>query len=364
MISSKQLSYLTVALIFSTGILYLPSITLKHSGNGGWLSPFISMLAGMIVIFIITFLHGKYPAKTLTDYLPQLVGKVGAKIFGALYALFFWDCGLDVIREIIGVVRATLLPHTPILPVCFPIAMAIMYALYCGIEATARFAELVAFTMPVMVLILAIGVMGSLHGNAYFPLLDSGWSGVIRGAFVPASWFGEVVIIAYLLPAVADGQKVLPRLILSLVLTAGLLSIMAVLIIGVLGASEAGRTQLASFEVMRYVQFGDFLQHIDALFLLPWILLMLIKGLLFFHVTVISFSQTMRLSNYKFTIIPLLFLAALVSHWLFLDEFTLGQFLEIVWPNYSLFFEVIVPIVLFIVYLIRKGLTKKRGVAS
>ena len=57
MISVKQLSYLTVILIFSTGILYLPSITIRHAGNGGWLSPFISMMVGIMVLFIILFFH-------------------------------------------------------------------------------------------------------------------------------------------------------------------------------------------------------------------------------------------------------------------------------------------------------------------
>ncbi len=361
MISVKQLSYLIAAEIFSTGILYLPSISLKQSGNGGWLSPFFSLLAGIIVILVLTFLYQKYPSKTLTDYLPQLVGNVGAKIIGALYVLFFWDCGLDVVREIVGVVQATLLPHTPVVAICFAISFSIIYALYCGLESLARFIELIYFSMPALVIILTLGVAGAIHSNAYFPMLDAGWSGVFRGAFVPSSWFGEVVILAYLLPEVSNSSKVLSRLLWTLVVTAGLLSIMTLLIIGVLGTSEAARTQLASFEVMRYVQFGTFLQHIDALFLLPWLMLMLIKGILFFYVAVVSFSQTAKLSKPKILIIPLVFLSIVISHWLFSDEFTISKFLEIVWPNYSLFFEVLVPILLWITYLIRQVLTRKQN---
>ncbi len=354
MISVKQLNYLTVIVIFSTGILYLPSIAISQAGNGGWISPFMSMSVGMIVLFIVFFFYHRFAPKTLTEYLPLLVGKWGAKILGLLYVFFFWTVGLKVIREITGIVRITLLPNTPLIVICFMIALTVIYGVYCGIEALARLVELLALILPAMIIALMAGLMGFIHWDAFLPLMEFGWQGVIRGAFMPSSWFGEVIVLAYLLPIVTMNKSSLPRFLLSLVVTAFLLSSLVILIIGVLGVSEAARIQLTVYELMRYVQFGAFLQHIDALFLLPWLMFMFLKALLFFHVTVIGFSQSMGLVHSQFTIIPFVLLSMVFSHWIFPDEFTLNQFLKIIWPNYALFFELVIPIVLLLLYWTRR----------
>ncbi len=353
MISVKQLSYLTVILIFSTGILYLPSIAIRQAGNGGWISPFISMAVGMIVLFIVFFFHQHFTFKTLTEYLPLLLGQWVAKLLGALYVLFFWVTGLTVVREIVGTVRVTLLPKTPLVVICFMIALAIIYGAYLGMEAMARLIELIALFLPIMVIALITGLMGSIHWDAFFPFMETGWRGAIRGALVPSSWFGEVIVLAYLLPNVSSHHRFLSSLLFSLVITAGLLSIIVMLIIGVFGATEASRTPLATYELMRYVQFGSFLQHMDALFLFPWLMFMLIKGLLFFYVAVISFSQMMGLSDHQFTITPLVFLSTVVSHWVFSDDTTVSHFLEVIWPVYALSFELVIPLLLLLLYFVR-----------
>ena len=358
MISGKQLTRLTAALIFSTAILYLPSISLKESGNGGWASPLLSMLIGIIVVIVIYQLHRDYPQKTFAEYLPQVVGNTGAKIFGILYVIFFWDSGLDVVREIMAVVHATLLPQTPLIMVCLTIVMAIAYGLHCGLESIARVMEYVSFSMIAIPIILVLGVMGSIHINAFFPMFDKGWLGVARGAFVPSSWYGEVLLMSFLLPFVVEQEKVLSSLFLGLMVTTVISIIITGLIIGVMGTGEAARTQFVTYEVMRYVQLGDFLQHIDALFLIPWLLLMLIKGILFFYVTAVSFAQTIGVSRHELVVLPLVLLSAVISHWFFRDEFIIGQFLEIVWPNYSLIFELVIPLMLLCVHLIRKGFSK------
>ena len=354
MISVKQLNYLTVIVIFSTGILYLPSIAISQAGNGGWISPFMSMTVGLIVLLIVFFFYHRFAPKTLTEYLTLLVGKWGAKILGLFYVFFFWTVGLKVIREITGIVRITLLPNTPLIVICFMIALTIIYGLYCGIEALVRLVELLALILAAMIISLIAGLLGAIHWGAFLPFIETGWRGVIRGAFVPSSWFGEVIVLAYLLPIVTLNQRTLPRLLLSLVVAAILLSSLVILIIGVFGVREASRMQLTVYELMRYVQFGSFLQHIDALFLLPWLMFMLLKALLFFHVTVIGFSQSMGLAHSKFTIIPFVLLSTVLSHWAFPAEFTLNQFLKIVWPNYALLFEVVVPILLLFLYWTRR----------
>ncbi len=353
MISVKQLSYLTVIMIFSTGILYLPSIAIRQAGNGGWASPIISMSVGIIVLFVVYFFYHRFAPKTLSEYLPLLLGKWGAKILGLLYVFFFWSVGLKVIREITGIVRVTLLPKTPLVVICFMITLTIIYGVYCGIEALVRLVELMALILPLMVIALMAGVVGSIHWGAFLPFMEYGWRGAIRGALVPSSWFGEVIVLAYLLPIVSSHHRSLPGIVLSLAVTALFLSMMVILIIGVFGASEAARTQLTAYELMRYVQFGSFLQHMDALFLFPWLMFMLMKGLLFFHVTVIGFSQTIGLSHPRVTTVPFALLSAVFSHWLFPDEFTVNQFLKVLWPLFALFFELAVPLFLLLLYFVR-----------
>lgn len=355
MISVKQLSMLTVVLIFATAILYLPSISLKHSGNGGFLSPWVSMIVGMIVILMMVTLFRAYHQPTFLTLLKNLLGQPLGIIVSFLYIFYFFNTGLYVLRESIGIIRATLLPTTPILMICFTISFAYAFGIYNGIQAVARFTQLIIGFVPIIVIILFLGVLGKFHVSAFLPLLDEGFMGVIRGAYIPASWFGEVILLWLLFPYLRDNKQLITHLLISILVVAFLVSIITIAIIGLLGVTEASRTELASYEVMRYVEFGDFFQHIDALFLFPWILFMVIKGLLFFFVTVDLFGEVFAIKNKAWTILPLVILSSVTSHWLFLDDFSISQYLEIVWPMFALFFELILPILFFILFLLRRS---------
>ncbi len=102
-----------VILITPTAVLYIPSLVMQQAGNGGWISPALSLLFGLFVTFMVYGLAKAYPGKTLSEYIPLLTGTILGQIFAVLYALFFWHVGLLVAREIIWLIHTLLLLNTP-----------------------------------------------------------------------------------------------------------------------------------------------------------------------------------------------------------------------------------------------------------
>jgi spore germination protein KB len=357
-ITTKQLYRLIVMLILPTALLSVPTVTLQKGGNGGWLSPLLSMMVG-VVVFICMYILGKaFPGESLVAYVQKLVGTPIGKIIGIFYGLYFWTSGLIVVREMIGLIQSAVLIKTPLLMLHICIFAALAYMLYCGLEGIARISDLIFILPFLLTAIFLIVSIGSFHKNAFLPFLDKGWSGVIQGAYVPASWFGEIVFIGMLIPAIRTPEKLVHYSLRGLILTTAQLVLVIAVVTSVMGAEEGARSVYPTYNVIRYLQWGEFFEHLDAMFLIPWIALMVLKSLLFYYTGILCISETLQVSQYKILIFPIFMLSITLSIWLFPDKISFREYLYIVYPVYALALQLILPLILLATHLIRSSMLR------
>ena len=176
-IKFKQLNQLIVTLVLATAILYLPATTLSEAGNGGWLSPVFSMIPSAAVITAVYILNNNYRDKTIVQYLPDLFGKFVGKIFGFILGLFLWSDGAATEGELSSFMHTVALPDTPLIAIDLMLFGLLAYGLFCGLQGLARVNELTYVTLIFLYIVLILGLFGSFHQGALYPLLDKGLSG-------------------------------------------------------------------------------------------------------------------------------------------------------------------------------------------
>jgi spore germination protein KB len=352
-ITTRQLYRLIVMIILPTALLSIPTITLQKAGNGGWLSPVISMMVGGVV-FVCMYILGKaFPGESFVAYIQKLIGIPAGKVIGLIYGFYFWTSGLVVAMEMIGLIQAAVLLKTPLLVLLVCIFGALAYMLYSGLEGIARVSDLI-FVLPfLLTTILIIVSIGSFHKTAFLPLFDHGWSGVLQGSYVPASWFGEIVFIGMLLPCIRNPKRLIHFSLRGLLLTALHLVLIIAVVTSVMGAREGSRAIYPTYNVIRYLQWGEFFEHVDALFLIPWIALMILKILLFYYTGILCIAESLQIAQYKTLILPIFTLSTVLGTWLFPDKISFMEFLYIVYPVYALFLQLILPLFLVGIYLFR-----------
>ena len=340
----NQVSRLAVILITSTAVLYIPSLVMQQAGNGGWVSPALSMLFGLLVIFMVYGLAKAYPGKALSEYIPLIAGNTLGKVFAVLYALFFWHVGLLVVREVIWLIHVVLLPDTPLMALYLLIFSTMAYMLSGGLAAIARVLDFSYVLLSIPLLLLVTGTLGSFHSNAFLPLLDEGWSGVLRGAFVPSFWYGEIIVAAMWLPNIQTSKGVLLHLCKGLLITTVILIVTIVVVTGTFGAPEAARMVFPTFLLIQYIQSGEMFQHLDAVFLFPWLFVMFLKAMLFYHSSASALSLTFGIKQQTQLVIPLLVLSIGVGTWIFPRDILLMEYLENTYAHVSLVFDLVFPL--------------------
>jgi|GEM_PF-5492607 len=352
-ITVKQLYRLIPLLILPTGALALPTMVGVKAGNGGWLCPWLSASVSLVVIYILGSLDRGFPNQTFIEYAIELVGAAIGRSLGVLYSLFFLFSGMMVVLETSGFIVSTVLKETPRLIVLVAIYGAMAYMLSLGLEGIARLGDILYMFLFVLIVTLVVGSTKDVHVNALFPLLDQGWSGVLSGSYIAVSWFCEVIVAAMFFPSVKYKSHLRTHLVMGVLVTSILLSAATAVTIGVLGPQETARNVYATFNVVRYIQWGEFFQHIDAFFIIPWISVMILKSMMFYHAGVMGLTQTCGISRYQLLIVPLMVLSVVSALWLFPNEFSISEYHRFVFPNYAVVLEVFIPALLWIVFLIK-----------
>ena len=94
-ISQRQLAYLFFTILIGTIFFYNPQIVVGTVGQDAWIVYLIATFWGIMVALVIVALGRRFPDKTLTAYIPNILGKPLGKFEPAVYhmvSLYRWRC--------------------------------------------------------------------------------------------------------------------------------------------------------------------------------------------------------------------------------------------------------------------------------
>ena len=331
----------------------MPGITAERAKQSAWLATMFASLAGFSSLWVVGKLGQRFPLLTLPQYGEILLGKTLGKIVGGAYVLYFLVVNILVIREFSDFLTITLMPETPGVIFSAIIILIGAYAASKGIEVIARMAQ---FVLPLFVLTLVL-ILGLVTPNMELgklqPYLEGGITPVIWGSVVPSSWYGEIVVLVILLPMVNKPQEIMHKGALALLATLFFLTADTLITLTIFGPDLTGDLLFPFWYLVKHIEFGNYVQRIESLFVLLWMMGIVIKVAVFYYLVCYTTSQVLSLKGYK----PILYVAAFVqilgATFLFKNTPQLSEFLSHNWPPFGLLFEVGLPLILLAVAVMR-----------
>lgn len=313
----------------------------------------VASLAGLGCLWIVCKLGQRFPQHTLPQYTEILLGKTLGKIVGGAYVLYFLVVNILVIREFSEFLTNTLMPGTPGVVFSTIIVLIGAYAAFKGIEVIAR---MVQFLLPLFVftLVVLLGLaVPDMELGKLQPFLEGGILPVIWGSVVPASWYGEIVVLVILLPMVNKPQEVKRKGALTLLAAAFFLTADTLITLTIFGPCLTGDLLFPFWYLAKFIEFGNYLQRMESLIVLLWVVGIVIKVDVLYYLICFTTAQVLNLKGYK----PVAYPAALVqifgATFLFRNTPELSKFLSQNWPPFGLLFEVGLPLILLTVAVIR-----------
>lgn len=346
-ISNKQAVFLVVLTILPTSIVFLPAMIYGEAKQDAWMSVIIVTAFGVAAGFIIASLGIRFPGRTIIQYSKDITGKLLGKGIGLIYALFFIYINTFIIREFAEMLNTNFMPETPLSVFTIGIVIAAAYAVRSGLEVLARMGEMVLPLVLVMLLLIVGMAYPDMDAVNFLPVLEKGFLPVLKGAYPPALFFAETVVMLMIIPYLnrPSGAK---RSIATGILILGLFQLITmVLVIGVF-SGLTGDMNFPTLKLAMYIKLADLIERMEPLIILIWITGGLIKVGVFYYCAVLAAAQWLGLREYKALVLPTGALLTVLSIILWENVGQLTYQIAHVIPPYFLAIEVGIPLVLLV----------------
>ncbi len=350
---------LLYVVVLATAVLFVPAITAQKAYQSAWLATLVlPTIIASVVLLAVWKLGMYFPDKTLAEYSEVILGKLLGKAVAGSYALFFLVMNILVVREFAEFLTVNFMPETPIWAFCSLLVLVAGYAAYKGVEVIARMAQ---FILPLFLLTLLIVVLFTIPDmqlGRLQPLLEGGVLPIIQGSFVPASWYGEIVVLVMLLPSINKPQEVGKKVLIALLAMTITFTAVTFTALAVFGPYLTGDLLFPVLELASYVNIARFIQRLTILIMTFWVSGIVVKSSLTFYVICLTSAQVSGIKNYKYVLVPSALCHILGSAFLFANTLQLMEFLDKYWTPMALVFELVLPLLLWPVAAIR--LRKRR----
>ena len=256
---------------FAGAFLSIWSIMQDRANSAAWMIPPITFAVSLAALYMLLYVLRR-TGGDLYDAARKLLGPAAARLIAFIYAaLFFLDAGL-MLREFAENTLLTALPHIDFEVIIGWYAVVVVFMLYFGIEAVARTGYII---LPFS--IFGISVILLLLWPEYQFLYLAPWNGsgldkvLITG--IKSTGFNLGMMLPVILAtSFQNASTIRGATIYGLGLAEFYRTITVVAYTATFGTAVAREKVLPFFELARLVYINRFIQRIEALFILVWVI--------------------------------------------------------------------------------------------
>ncbi|MFF2093191.1 endospore germination permease [Paenibacillus sp. NPDC058174] len=349
-ISVRQFTILIIIGVIGDSILIMPTIVAASSKQDAWLSMAIAALLGLVLGAVFAAIANRLQRQSPITALKSRIGKAAGGFIGLLFLINFFMCGLTLMSEMSQFMTTQMMPETPVNAILLLFMTVIIVAYRYGIESFARVSELLFPLFLFLFLFLVVLLMPQVDISNMKPMVARGLTPVIKGimpAFVTG--FAEMVVLLMLVPHVAGKAKLTKPILWGYAIGGLILFIVVDLCVLVLGPSLMETKYYPTFVLAQKITIGQFLERLEVILMLIWIITVFYKTLLLFFALVAGTAQVLGLKESHMLTIPygMILIVATIVGTPNISEY--NQLLIFYYPWFDTLFCIAVPLVVLAV---------------
>lgn len=344
---------------FETGNMVLLTIgpVMKEANQDVWISYFIANLLGVLIVYGATKAALLYPKLTFIQYSQIILGKLLGTILVLNYLVQWYSVVGNILRQFADLTITLLLPNTPSWILFLTMLLLLIYVTFIGgIEGIGRCAEVfgpIIITSVVLLILLSIKDFQILNFLPVF--IDTGIQSIWKGALNPLAFFGESAIMLMLVSFMEKPDKAIKSAVFGIACAGIFVTFVAICVLLVFGPEISGKLRHPSFDLVSYISVLDFIQNLEIVAILVWILSVFIKLSVYFFLACYGTAQLFKLKDWR----KMIWLAAILFFALAQfypgTSYTFG-FMNTYWIYYALPINAVgIPLFLRMIAVIRKS---------
>ncbi|WP_248927886.1 GerAB/ArcD/ProY family transporter [Paenibacillus hamazuiensis] len=339
-ITQLQLVLMVILFHFSTATGFMISPLASMGSYQGWVVLLVAAVGGLLVTGISVFLARQKPNEFIAHYGKQLIGRFPHVAIMIAVVFYFVHVAALVLRQITDFLVQVYLPTTPQWVVAGLFGLTVSIAVRSGIEAIFRCASGFFFVIMCTSSLAPFAVGQELEFDraiAFITHMDPVKLWSASYPFVP--WFGEMFLILFIFPYIAEPEKTFRSLFWSTMAGVGFIGLNYIMCILMFGPHMTENLTYPVLEMIRFMRIGDFLQNLDPFLVAIWMASVFVKTSLLLYTPVLIVSQLFGLKDarplsFSFGAIMLGFAISMAKNYVDLQYFILYT-----WPTFALVME-------------------------
>ncbi|MCA1029457.1 endospore germination permease [Bacillus timonensis] len=361
------LQYFAIVLCFTIGssIILTPPFVTSHARQDAWVSAIISSFIGIGIVFIYVAINRLFPKKTSLEMVEFVLGKWGGKLFFLFLFGYSFLLSAMVLRNIGDFMATQVMPETPIQAIHIAFLAVVIFAVKQGIETISRTAEIFTPWIIGLLLILISFTLPELERENMLPVLENGWKPIAKGSLIVlSSPILETWILLFLMTNVNKQKSAINGYLAGVFFGGLVIFVITFLSILVIGPDFTARNTYPAYILGKKISIGEFLERIEVIVAIIWMLTIFFKVTLCFYVSVIAFARIFEFKDYRPYTLPLGMIMIVLSIIVFPH---LSYFIElgsVTWVPFSITSGLVIPLFLLAFGLIKKKMMRSKQPSS
>lgn len=360
-IDSNQFLMLVIFFTMGTGILEVPSVLAAETKQDAWITAIIGTGMGFLVIWFFTTLALWFPQLTYIQINELVYGKWIGKTVSVLFVIMSFIYTSVLLFQSGNFLNTHIMPNTPMLALNMLMAGIMVLGVYLGLETVARSAEIFGALFFIIFIVFIALISPDIHLESIKPVFETESKTMIKSSFfLILTSSGNAIVLLMIFPAFVNDVKQAKKSFLLGNLIGGLIIVLITFFcISILGATKTANEIYPTYELAKRISVGKFIERIEEMMALLWILSLYFKLILYFYASILAIAQILNLKDYRPLIMPLGLIATILSLMIYPNILYKQEWDSTTEKSFTLVVAIILPLLLAIVYGIRRKSLKK-----
>lgn len=351
-ISMMEIMLLSVTVVISTAVLFMPYLTAQAAGADAWVSVLAAGAAAILPAWAAATVMSRFPKMSIIQALPIVFGGLLGKALALAFIAFFLFGGALIVWQLEEFVVGTLIPETPEIAIRILFLIGIAYATFSGATPLIRTN---AYVMPVGVVVIALVIglpIARMDPSFLLPVFEHGYRPMLNGAILLLGWLCQIPLVMMMFQRYVEPKflhKAAKKAVIGILVAVLALELGALGTMAAFGPRQTASMYYPSFAVARIISVGAFLEHIEVIFVGIWIAAMFIAATFYIQAFADSVSDTLNIKGQagKSWILGSTFLLLIIWPFFFeLDVYLLVTVLRDLAPQVNIGLGGVLPLLL------------------
>jgi len=344
-----------ILVMFTIGTPIISGIA-KSAKADAWVSIIIGAVLSLPFYLIFAALLKAYKNKNIYEISEVVLGKFLGKLVGAILIFNGFYLTAVLIRKVAEFMAISGLTDTPLMMLVLLIVVVSINMLKKGIGIFGKWCQMYFWIVLIVLFVEIIFLYKDRNFDNLYPVFYHGVKPAMDGAInvmgFPMVQCAHLLGFFNLLEEKGSYRKVF---LFGWLISTIILLILTIDNITVIGPEIFEQAYFPSYITFRMMSIGEFLQKIESLMVLSYLIYGLVKLTCTLFTTIIGFKMVFNLQTTRSLIVPICFLNSILAYLTYEDMIEVEYvFLEIYIP-YSIVINGLLPILIYVVHLMRRN---------